>query len=289
MAQRIISNAREKALVSLLEDPSPIVQEALLKEFQRLGSDGISILQKVIREGEEDSRKPASQIVGTLIGPDPSRLFFDFIRSLQYDLESGLLMINRVIFPECDREQSRDGMEKLADRCRELGVAPMNPREQCRVINRVLFHEAGFRGNTEDFDDPLNSCMEVVLKRKTGLPILLSSLYILVGQRLGLDLEPIGLPGHFMVGSFTGSEPFYIDPFEREKFRTMEDVREFLIQRQITPELHHLAPVPVGEVLCRVCRNLVRQFEARNQPRWANRFRMFVREFEQTHRRRSGA
>ncbi|HSH08756.1 MAG TPA: transglutaminase-like domain-containing protein, partial [Oceanipulchritudo sp.] len=181
----------------------------------------------------------------------------------------------------------KEGLDILARRCRELGVAQMTSRERCKLINRVLFHEYGFRGNTEDFEDPLNSCIEAVFRRRKGLPITLSAIYILVAQRMGMELEPISLPGHFMVGCFQGSEPLYIDPYERGRFRGLDEVRELLESRHISPEFHHIAPVPVGEVLCRVCRNLVAHFDNRNAARWANRFRVFVREFEQTHQRQS--
>lgn len=285
MADRILSREREQALVQLLDDPSPVVQAALLEEFGRLGKAGLSILQKVVREDAGERKGYASQLIGSLTGPDPSRMLIDFIRDMRYELETGLFLINRVMYPDLDIQPVRKGLDGLAARCRELGLAPMNAREQCKVINRVLFHEAGFRGNTEDFEDPLNSCLEAVFRRRKGIPVVLSSIYILVGQRLGIDLEPIGLPGHFMVGNFQGSDPLYIDPFARGRFRTVDEMRELLLRHHVTPEFHHMAPVPVGDVLCRVCRNLVLNFESRKQPRWANRFRTFVREFEETHRR----
>jgi len=287
MAERLVSQDREQALVELLEDPSPVVQKALLEEFGRLGGGGVAILRKVLREAKGERRTHADRILGQLAGPDPARQFVDFIRSLRYELETGLLLINRVVFPELDIAAVSRRLDVLAQRCREIGVPPMAPRQQCKLLNRVLFHEYGFRGNTEDYEDPLNSCIEAVLRRRKGLPVTLSAVYILVGQRLGLELEPIGLPGHFLVGCFQGSQPLYIDPFERGRFRTVEEIREILIRHHVAPEFHHLAPLPVGEVLCRVCRNLVGHFETRGQPGWAARFRGFVREFEDTRRRQS--
>ena len=79
----------------------------------------------------------------------------------------------------------------------------MGIREYCTIINRVLFHEQGFRGAGKKFENPDNSIVHKVLKSKQGLPITLSLIYILVARRVGLDLEPIGLPGRFMVGCFS--------------------------------------------------------------------------------------
>jgi len=289
MTERIVSQEREEALIGLLDDPSPVVQEALAAEFKRMGREAIPILQRAAREGDKEAREQANQLLKGLVDPDPSRMLVELIRGLRYDLETGLFLINRVINPAVQILPLKEGLDIMARRCRELGVAQMTPRERCKLINRVLFHEYGFRGNTEDFEDPLNSCIEAVFRRRKGLPITLSAIYILVAQRMGMELEPISLPGHFMVGCFAGSEPLYIDPFERGRFRALDEVRELLESRHISPEFHHIAPVPVGEVLCRVCRNLVAHFDNRNAARWANRFRVFVREFEQTHQRQNEA
>lgn len=289
MSQRKVSLEREKALVSLLDDPSPVVQEGLATAFGELGQAGEEILRRVVREEKAGLARRASELLVSLVGPDPTNMFLHFIRGLQYELETGLILINRVMYPELDPVQVRKGLDEIAERCRQLGVAPMRSRDQCRVLNRVCFHEYGFRGNTEDFEDPLNSCLEAVLRRRKGLPILLSAVYILIGERVGLDLEPIGLPGRFLVGNFEDREPLYLDPFERGRFRSVAELRNLLARHNVAPEFHHLVPVPVGEVLCRVCRNLVLHFDARRQPRWANKFRTFVREFEETYRRHSEA
>lgn len=289
MSERKVSLEREKALVALLDDPSPVVQEGLTAAFSELGQAGEDILRRVVREEKAEVSRRASEMLVALVGPDPTNMFLHFIRGLQYELETGLLLINRVIYPELDTASVQTELDAIAERCRQLGVAPMRPRDQCRVLNRVFFHEYGFRGNVEDYEDPLNSCLEAALRRRKGLPIILSALYILVGERVGLDLEPIGLPGHFLVGNFEDRDPLYLDPFERGRFRSVAELRNLLARHNVLPEFHHLVPVPVGEVLCRVCRNLVLHFEARRQHRWANKFRTFVREFEETHRRHSEA
>lgn len=289
MPERIISHEREDALVRLLEDPSPVVQEALQSEFQRLGDVGLAVLQRVLREADVDRRETASRMLEQIAGPDPSRMLMQFIESLQYELETGLFLINRVIFPDLKIQPLKEGLDLLARRCLELRALPMSARGQCNLINRVLFHEAGFRGNVEDYEDPLNSCLEAVFRRRKGIPVTLCCLYILVADRMGLELEPVAVPGHFVVGCFRDRHPFYIDPFEGGKFRSQEEMRALIARLHIQPELHHLAPVPISEVLCRVCRNLVEHFAARGQHRWSNRFRVFVRAFEASRRRRSEA
>ncbi|HSH09093.1 MAG TPA: hypothetical protein VK995_01805, partial [Oceanipulchritudo sp.] len=99
MAERIVSQEREDALIMLLDDPSPMVQEALAAEFKRIGREAIGILQRAVREGDKEAREQAAQLLKVLMDPDPSRMLVEFIRGLRYDLETGLFLINRVINP----------------------------------------------------------------------------------------------------------------------------------------------------------------------------------------------
>src|SRR6516162_4649242 len=63
---------------------------------------------------------------------------------------------------------------------------------------RYLFHDMGFRGNAQDYYDPGNSYLNQVLDRRTGIPITLSALAMAIGGRVGIDIQGIGLPGHFV-------------------------------------------------------------------------------------------
>ena len=71
--------------------------------------------------------------------------------------------------------------------------------EAIESINYQLFEIEGFRGNQEDYYDPRNSFLNDVIDRKTGIPITLSVLYMEVGRRIGLRVEGVGMPGHFIV------------------------------------------------------------------------------------------
>jgi regulator of sirC expression with transglutaminase-like and TPR domain len=284
-----ISAERERALIQLLEDTSPVVREALEAEFRRLGPDGMGVLKRASRSGDAATRSHADELLKRVLGPDPSNKLVHFIRGLSWELETGLILINQVLYPDLKIEEVRAQLDMLAARCKELAVTPLRAREQCLVLNRVLFHESAFRGSSEEREDPLGSCIEAVLRRRSGHPLILAAIYILVAQRLGLDLEPIFVPGHHLVGCFHDDDPLYINPFERGRFRDVKDLQLLLKKQHILPQFHHLVPVPVGEVLRTVCRDLARQFEARNEHKWANRFRTFLREFEETYRRRSEA
>jgi regulator of sirC expression with transglutaminase-like and TPR domain len=178
-------------------------------------------------------------------------------------------------------------LDAIAARCTELIAEPASSREKCRIINRVMFHEWGFRGNVEHYTDPQNSFLNTVLTRRIGLPISLSLVYLLVAERLGLALEPVGLPGHFLVGCFDDEIPFYVDPFDRGLFRDPDEVIAFLLAQGTSPQPADLMPTAIHEVLCRCCRNLVHHYTVSGEPARARLFASFITDFETTHTRES--
>lgn len=82
-----------------------------------------------------------------------------------------------------------------------------------RLLNQYLFDEQGFAGNMENYSDPRNSYLNEVLDRKVGIPITLSVVYMEVGWRLGIPLEGVSFPGHFLVKFSHKDGDVVLDPF----------------------------------------------------------------------------
>jgi regulator of sirC expression with transglutaminase-like and TPR domain len=280
-----LDEARQEALRGLLDDPSPPVRRALLAHFQALGPGAMDFLQATARGSNRPLARHAAWFLEELKFADPVAEFRGFIRSLHYELETGALLLSRTVAPGLDAGACCLELDRIAARCAELISEPATVREQCRVINRVLFHEWGFHGNVEHYTDPLNSFLDQVLIRRTGLPLSLSIVYLLVAQRLGLALEPVGLPGHFIVGCFEATPPFFVDPFDKGVFLDPDEIFTLLRANQIAPKDTDLAPTPVREVLCRNCRNLASHYTTAGDPERARLFASFVEDFETTYER----
>ena len=274
------SPGRDAALTGLLDDPSPAVRKALLAHFAAERDAARRLLQGLAAGPNRVLAGHARQYLDELRFSDPVAEFRTFIRSLNYELETGALLLSRTVYPNLDVAACLGQLDGIAARVRELLLEPSTPREKCRVLNRVLFHDCGFRGNVEHYTDPLNSFLPQVLARRKGIPLSLSLLYLSIARRIGLELEPVGLPGHFMVGCYADDSPFFIDPFEQGLFRSPEEVFARLQADQFTPKVSDLAPTPVREVLCRCCRNLVQHYTAAGDAPHARLFGSFVGEFE---------
>lgn len=285
MDTRTLTPADRTALAALLDDPSPVVRQSLLRHLAALGEPGRDFLHQVARGPDRDTAAAAVWFLRELKFADPVAEFRGFIQSLNYELETGALLLSRTVNPALDVAAVCAQLDAFAARVRKLLPKSATLRQQCRVLNRVLFDEYGLRGNTEHYADPRNSFIDQVLARRLGIPISLAIIYLLVAQRVGLELEPVGVPGHFLVGGYEPEGPFFIDAFNRGAELTPEEIFARVRALDHTPQLADLAPTPVREVLCRACRNLVNHYAAADDAERARMFADFVSEFDATYER----
>ena len=275
-----LSAPLENAFLALLDDVTPAVRAALLAEFSGRGPAALGFLQGIARGRNRLLAWHAAWFLRELKCSDPVAEFRSFIRSLNYELETGAWLLGRTLSPQLDTGACGLLLDEIAGRCRALMVDPSSAREQCRVLNRVLFHEYDFRASAGDGADPRAALLDQVLLRRQGIPITLCMLYVLVGQRVGLTLEPVALPGHFVVGCFLGDPPFFVDASEQGVFRTRADLYQRLRRQNCEPKASDLAPTPVREVLCDCCRQLAQGYAAGGEHVRARLFEGFVVEFD---------
>jgi regulator of sirC expression with transglutaminase-like and TPR domain len=108
-----------------------------------------------------------------------------------------------------------------------------------------------------------------VIETRLGIPISLSILYIILGQKLGLPLAGAGLPGHFMVLVEWERQPFFLDPFHEGRALTAGQCREFLMSLGYPFHERYLTPCPTRDILARVIHNLISIYHQSGRPKEA--------------------
>ena len=289
MTKEAFPAGKVEVLLRLLDDDSPVVRKAVLGELQLHPEQGETLLREATTSMDEALAERAIILLEELGWSDGVEAFLEFIRSLKFELETGWLLLDRTVFPTCDVAACHLFMDEMAERCRELMTPPSSPREMCKVMNRVFFHEYGFRAATKDSGHPSNSFLHKVIERRRGLPITLSVLYLLVARRIGFELEPIGLPGRFMVGCFAEETPFYVDVWAGGRFREVHELEGFLKEVAVENSGSFLLPVTMAETLTRGCRNLILQYRQAGDEEHSRLFQRFVTEFESVLRREANA
>jgi regulator of sirC expression with transglutaminase-like and TPR domain len=163
----------------------------------------------------------------------------------QIDLARACLLIAQDAYPGLDVEGYLGEIERLAARLRGRLAPQGGAEERVAALNQFLFDELGYSGNADHYYDPRNSYLNEVLDRRTGIPLTLSVLYLEIGRRVGLALQGVSFPGHFLVRLPLRGATLVLDPFSGGEPQSEADLRARL-RRVIPPGA--TAPVPVEEL-----------------------------------------
>jgi regulator of sirC expression with transglutaminase-like and TPR domain len=90
-------------------------------------------------------------------------------------------------------------------------------------LHHVLFDEEEFAGEYSNYYSPLSSYLPAVLTSKRGIPIMLALIYKAVGERVGLEVDGINTPGHFLVRVHDSHGWLLIDPYHHGKVLTQDE------------------------------------------------------------------
>lgn len=185
------------------------------------------------------------------------------------DLARAALLIAGVEYPDLDAAHYLAQLDALAERVRALlglpgqhtssSALPGEPLAAIEAMNQVLIEQEGFHGNQDDYYNPNNSFLNKVLESHTGIPITLSLLYIEVGRRVGLQIDGIGLPFHFVTGCSLPNRVIYIDPYEGGELLSEQDcwmkIRR-IAGGKVRFHAHWFEPVSRRHLLVRMLHNL---------------------------------
>jgi regulator of sirC expression with transglutaminase-like and TPR domain len=163
----------------------------------------------------------------------------------EIDLSRACLMIAQDAYPGLDVEGYLGEIERLAARLRGRLPRARGAEERVVALNQFLFDELGYSGNADDYYDPRNSYLNDVIDRRTGIPLTLSVLYLELGRRVGLPLEGVSFPGHFLVRLPLRGAMLVLDPFSGGEPQSEADLRARL--RRVIPE-GAAGPLPVEEL-----------------------------------------
>jgi regulator of sirC expression with transglutaminase-like and TPR domain len=175
------------------------------------------------------------------------------------DLGRAALFIAGEAYPGLDILRYIAKLEAMAAAVRPGVTTTDAPILKIEHLNTYLFEERGFRGNTQEYYDPRNSFLNDVIDRRLGIPITLSVVYMEVGRRVGMPLQGVGMPGHFILKYADSEEDIYIDPFNRGRILSHEACEELLhdVYGEPVPfQETFLAPVSKKQILSRILMNL---------------------------------
>ncbi len=249
------------ALLRLLDDETPAVRLRVAERFALCGGD---VSEWLAMQPRSLSRQERALLTEMLSPPRRETLIREWIAptggaaALQEDWESFEALLRTLSDFLHDgislRQPLSDALDLLAEEAAEDQVTTAN---ELRVF---LFNGVRLTGNQEDYYDPRNSDLAWCIAEGRSNPLGLCVIFILVGRRLGFDIEGVNFPGHFMCRIFEDGFPIVIDCFDHGQLHLQSTLLE-------SPELSRgernllRLPVDPGAILIRLLNNLHQALE----------------------------
>jgi regulator of sirC expression with transglutaminase-like and TPR domain len=142
------------------------------------------------------------------------------------------------------------------------GNMPPRPTQIIEKINEYLFNVQKFKPNTEDYYNPINSYLNIVIERKRGIPITLCILYMRVARSVNFKMYPVNFPGHFLIKHILedNSGEIIVDPFNGGRIMDDYSLKALIEQtypQQSVPLTHALVEkATAAQVVIRMLNNV---------------------------------
>ncbi len=245
-------------LIKLLDDDAPPVRDSVMSELRLFGPDlelelaRLSIVptlyeREVLHDLFEEHRRTWLRRVW----PE----WFEIDNDKQ-KLEMALGFIAGFMHGRSYHISLNDLLDRLV-----LDFEGSEYQKDARTLARFLFGTLALKGAPqEEYYNPLNSSLIYVVEEKKGIPISLACVYILVGHRLGFEVEGINLPGHFLARCTSGGRSHVVDCFNGGHFLNHKDLASIQTPEPITMQAILNLECDASIIIARVLRNLVNAY-----------------------------
>lgn len=273
-----LSESQRAALISLLGDEDASVYRTVRTTLLSFGTPVVEWLRPYTLSDEALLRRRAQEIINFFGRKAADDRFTSFCSRLGEDLplEEGSWLLAQTQYPEINVGAYEALLDAFASVLRARIDFTANLEGIIGAINSYLFQELAFQPNEDNYYDPENSFLNRVIDSRTGNPLSLCTIYLLVARRLKLPITGIGLPGHFVCRYQTSTAEIYIDAFNRGKLLTKADCIKYLLHTHHGLEEGYLAPVTPRRMLLRMCANLHQIYLHNKRSEETTRFQRYL-------------
>lgn len=273
-----LSESQRRALISLLGDDDFAVYQTVRAKLLSFGPQTVEWLRPYTLSSEPLLRRRAKEIISLFGRQAADHRFMQFCASRGEDLplEEGAWLLAQTQYADINLEAYAALLDTFAASLKTRIDFTANAEQIIGSINHYLFNELEFSPNEANYYDPENSFLNRVIDQRTGNPISLCTVYLLLARHLKLPVTGIGLPGHFVCRYQTSTAEIYIDAFNRGKLLTKADCIKYLLHTHHGLEEGYLAPVTPRRMLLRMCANLHQIYLHNEQAEETARFQRYL-------------
>lgn len=253
-----IANSQIKALIKLIGSESADYGPVLKRELAEIIRQNPDQVQDVI-EREFNSTVPATLVsaMEEICWDDLTFAFADYAGKINPDLEEGLQLLSKFVNPGVMPGEITRELDAVAT---DLRPALLNSKDACEMASAMqtfFFRSLKMTVLPANLDVKDISFARFLHKRR-GSSLCMASLYALVGQRYGLEVNLVDLAGRILVQlADNGGETLYIDPLDGGKTLRLQECKEYILLRQIEWSADFVSPLSSRTVMRRFIANMI--------------------------------
>ncbi|MFO0984621.1 MAG: transglutaminase family protein [Planctomycetota bacterium] len=247
------------ALLKLLDDDSPAVRRAVVRQLTAFGESLEDELRRMAEPVDIDAaaRRTLAEILA-----DNHRRWFKSRWPACFAAGADAAVIESAQALIAAFQNGRKDATELGDRLDELAAAYRGQHAEADALSlaRFLFQERGLTGAKQDYYGVRNSNLVWVIENRRGLPISLACIVMLVGHRLGLAIDGCNFPGHFLARARVADRIVLIDCFDSGKTIDAQSLLDS--NPHATDAVTQIIERPPSAkvIMARVLRNLIRSY-----------------------------
>ena len=267
-------------LIRLIDDRDEFVRNQIRDQLIEIGEDAIPFLEIAAKTGRPEIKSNALKVIQAIIPKQLQKQFSQLGGGSpkgHWELEAGVILLAKFGYPSEDTNNISRVLDQLATEAFDQVKNKISPKQAIKALTRFLFFEKGFEGNKTNFFDPDNTYFSRMLEQRKGIPITLSALCVFVGQRLGLPIVGVGLPGHYIAKYDSLTQPIYFDPFDSGRILSQEDCVKLAEKMGYHFEEHYLGTATNRETLARMMNNLIMIYNKSSQLGKVSHLKSFIK------------
>ncbi len=271
-----LTESQKSSLFRLLADDDPSTIRLIKDQLLGQGDDAVPQFEGWLKEvrGSPAERHLTEVLQRLKQGHCHTRFLELCTRTRVFgdtDLEEACFMLASTEYSATDMAPYRAMLDQMAEEVRDQMGREGNPSE-IRAVSAVLHEKYRFRGNRDRYYEAENTYLNRVLERRVGVPLTLSLVYCFLGKRLGLNIQGVALPGHFIV---CWNAQFY-DSFNQGRLLDENACKQIVETRGQEFRREQLNPATPRQVLNRMLMNLARVYEIEEDRQRLARIRLYL-------------
>jgi regulator of sirC expression with transglutaminase-like and TPR domain len=264
-----------ESLINLLDDPDENIFQHIQEKLIQSGKEIVPLLEKYWEENKYNTL--FLERIETLIDIIQFNEIIEELKkwvSTENKILDGWIILTKWQFPGINKSQIKEKIEEIKNDIWIEIKEKKTAQEIILTFNKVFYTHYKFKGNTKNYNSPINSFIHTVLETKHGNPLSLSILYSSIAQMLHIPIYGVNLPNHFILAYVDPDLPskdyesitksnilFYINAFSNGVILNEKDILIFLKELQIEPIESFFVTCSKKTILLRIISNLIASYQ----------------------------